>query len=164
MDKVSPGETVKRFLLTLLGSLFVQCVCWAVYDYLGMNIWMCGLSALITAVLYHFVQREEETGLSRWGVYYAAILTPFLLGAVLTFMFLTRYMRLGLTQEGVSTLSGIVSLYAARLAVNGIPLTVFALIDRVFLAGKGKQHEAGNEASESGSGSEEAADQKGETT
>ena len=127
-------EFGKRFFLTLLGSLFVQVFCWAVYDYLKLNVWLCGLSALVTAVLYHFVQREEETGLSRGGVFCAGILMPFLIGAALTVIVFLRHpqiMNLSAAADGVSQTTEMLSLYSARLLLNGIALMIFAGIHAV---------------------------------
>jgi hypothetical protein len=129
------GEKVKRFLLTLLGSLFVQIFCWAVYSYLSLSIWMCGLSVLVTAVLYHFIQIGGETGLSRAGVFFAAILLPFLLGVCITGIQLVKYPQLnllGAELDNVSPLTETLSLYAARLSVNGVILCIFAAADRAF--------------------------------
>ena len=130
-------EIGKRFFLTLLGSLFVQCFCWAIYDYLKLSTWLCGLSALVTAVLYHFIQRDEETGLSRGGVFCAGILTPFLLSVIVTVTVLVRHpqqMNLSASLDGVSQLTETVSRYSARLLLNGIALLIFAVIHAVWTA------------------------------
>ncbi|MBR5372052.1 MAG: hypothetical protein IK130_07540 [Oscillospiraceae bacterium] len=131
----SAWETVRRFLLTACGSIFVQVFCWAIYSYLSMSTWMCGLSVLFTALLYHFVQLNEETGLSRRNVFLAAILLPFLLGAGITVHHLFRYPQLnllGAELDSVSPLTETVSLYAARLLINGVILCIFAAADRIF--------------------------------
>lgn len=135
-------ETVKRFLLVMLGSVFVQVFCWAVYSYLSLNIWMCGLSVIVTALLYHFMQAEEETGLPRLAVFFAAILLPFASALTITVVHLVRYPQLnllGANLDGVSAMTETVSLYATRLTINGVVLCVFAGIDRLFR--KEKKHE-----------------------
>jgi len=131
----SARGTVRQFLLAACGSIFVQVFCWAIYSYLSMNIWMCGLSALVTALLYHFVQTDEETGLSRRNMFFAAILIPFLLGAGITVYQMIRYPQLnllGAELDNVSPLTETVSLYAARLSVNGVILCLFAAADSIF--------------------------------
>ena len=85
------GETVKRCILIFFGSLFLQIFCWAMYSLLEMRIWMCGLSVLVTALLYHFLQTEEQTGLSRKNVFFAAILAPFVLSLAVTVIQLLKY-------------------------------------------------------------------------
>lgn len=144
-------EIGKRFFLTLLGSLFVQCFCWAIYDYLKLSVWLCGLSAVVTAVLYHFVQREEETGLTRAGVFYAAILTPFLLSAIVTVLMLINHPQmtnLSAAVDGVSQTTELISRYSARLLLNGIALLIFAGIHAVWTAAhppkEREQHDAEN--------------------
>jgi hypothetical protein len=135
--KESRGTAAKRFVLTVLGSLFVQCFCWALYDYLKLSVWLCGLSAVVTAVLYHFVQREEETGLSRGGVFYAAILTPFLLSAIVTVLVFINHPQmtnLSAAVDGVSQTTELISLYSARLLLNGAALLIFAGIHAVWTA------------------------------
>ncbi len=131
-------QSVKRFSLLLLGSLFVQIVVWAIYSYLKLNIFLCGVSALVTAMLYHGIQLEKETGLSRVGVFFATILTPFLLGVIATVYILMRYPDL--SQTGGSELLQLISLYGARLTINGVILLLFALADAFYLKGRqGKQ-------------------------
>ena len=106
------------------------------YSLLETRTWMCGLSAVISAMLYHFLQKETQTGLSRRNVFFAAILLPFLLAVGITVMQLIRYPNLNLLSaalDGVSPLTEIISLYAARLVINGVPLMVFAAIDSLFL-------------------------------
>ena len=130
------GETVKRCILIFLGSLFLQIFCWAMYSLLEMRIWMCGLSALVTALLYHFLQTEEQTGLSRKNVFFAAILAPFVMSLAVTVIQLWNYPNLSLLSaslDGVSPMTETVSLYATRLALNGVLLLIFAAIDRAFL-------------------------------
>jgi len=143
------GEKVKQFFLTALGSIFVQVFCWAVYSYLSLSTWMCILSVTVTALLYHFVQKEEETGLPRTAVFFAAILLPFALSAVITVVQLLRYPQLnllGAQLDGVSPLTETVSLYAARLTINGGILCIFAAIDRAFRKRKGEMdHDSGKD-------------------
>ena len=130
------GETVKRCILIFLGSLFLQIFCWVMYSLLEMHIWMCGLSALVTALLYHFLQTEEQTGLSRKNVFFAAILAPFVMSLAVTVIQLLKYPNLSLLSaslDGVSPMTETVSLYATRLALNGVILLIFAAIDRTFL-------------------------------
>lgn len=130
-----PRSAGMRFVLVLAGSLFVQIFCWAVYDRLNMSVWLCGLSAVVTAVLYHFVQLEQGTGLSRKTVFAAAILLPFLLSAGLTAVLLMRHGNLSLSgapADGVSPMTELTALYSARLLLNGAPLLVFAAADAVF--------------------------------
>ena len=130
------GETVKRCILIFLGSLFLQIFCWVMYSLLEMRIWMCGLSALVTALLYHFLQTEEQTGLSRKNVFFAAILAPFVMSLAVTVIQLWKYPNLSLLSaslDGVSPMTETVSLYATRLALNGVLLLIFAAIDRAFL-------------------------------
>ena len=100
-----------------------------------MRIWMCGLSAIVSALLYHFLQKEEQTGLSRRNVFFAAIPAPMLLGTAITVMQLVRHPNLNLLSaelDGVSPLTETVSLYAARLMINGVLLLIFAAADRAF--------------------------------
>lgn len=141
-EKAPAGEKVKRFLLTLLGSIFVQVFCWAIYSYLEMSVWMCALSVVVTALLYHFVQAEEETGLSRFTVFLAAILVPFLASCAVTLFQMIRYPQLnllGAELDNVSPLTETVSLYAARLMINGTVLMIFAAIDRKIRKNKGEK-------------------------
>lgn len=134
---LSPAETAKRFGLMLLGSLFVQIFCWAAYSYLKMSTWFCPLSVLITAILYHFIQLEEQTGLSRKQVFISAILLPFLMSAGMTCFQLTQHRNLnllGASLDGVSRTTETVSLYSARLLLNGVLLLIFAAADAAYLA------------------------------
>ena len=115
------SQILKKWICVFLGSLFIQVFFWALYSLLEMRVWMCGLSAVVSAMLYHFLQKEEQTGLSRRNVFFAAIM---------------RYPNLNLLSaalDGVSPLTETVSLYAARLTVNGILLLIFAAFDRTFL-------------------------------
>lgn len=136
------GETVKRCILIFLGSLFLQIFCWAMYSLLEMRIWMCGLSAVVTALLYHFLQTEEQTGLSRRNVFFAAILVPLLLSLAVTVFQLVKYPNLSLLSaslDGVTPMTETVSLYAARLLLNGLFLLIFAAADRAFLRKQKKE-------------------------
>lgn len=126
---------LKKWISVFLGSLFVQIFFWAIYSVMELRIWMCGLSAVISAMLYHAVQKEEQTGLSCRNVFFAAILLPFLLAAAVTVTQLFRHPHLSLLSaelDGVSPLTETVSLYAARLDINGILLLIFAAADRAF--------------------------------
>ena len=137
-------DKVKRFLLVALGSIFVQVFCWAMYTHLEMNIWMCGISALVTAVLYHFIQIEESTGISRRSVFFAGILTPFLLSVLVTVIQMVKYPQLnllGASLDGVSPMTETVSLYAARLLINGVILLIFAAVDKRMRGGKEQDYE-----------------------
>ncbi|MBQ3940700.1 MAG: hypothetical protein II723_06260 [Oscillospiraceae bacterium] len=130
----SPRSAAERVLLLLAGSLFVQIFCWAVYDHLKLTVWFCGLSAVVTAVLYHFVQRDQGAAGSPKTVFFAAILLPLLLSAALTVTLLLRHRELsllGAAADGVSPLTELTALYSARLLVNGIPLLIFAAADAV---------------------------------
>ncbi|MBQ5334401.1 MAG: hypothetical protein J6Z45_00475 [Oscillospiraceae bacterium] len=134
MSEQSPRSTLTRFLAVLAGSLFVQLFCWAVYDRLRLTVWLCGLSAVMTAVLYHFVQAEQGTGLSRKAVFCAAILLPALCSAAVTVTLLTRHSGLsllGAAADGVSPLTEQTALYSARLLLNSVPLLIFAAADAV---------------------------------
>lgn len=136
MEQKMTSEKVKRFILVFLGSLFVQIFCWAMYSYFKFDIWLCGVSAVITALLYHFIQLEEQTGLSRKGVFFAWILVPFVLSAAVTVYQMIRYPQLSLNGaaiDGVSPMTELISLYAARLIVNGAVLLLFAAADAVYL-------------------------------
>ena len=126
---------LKKWICVFLGSLFVQIFFWAIYSLLEMRVWMCGLSAVISALLYHFLQLEQQTGLSRRNVFFAAIVAPFLLALTVSVMQLVRHPNLSLLSaelDGVSPLTETVSLYAARLVVNGILLLIFAAADMAF--------------------------------
>ncbi|MBQ8920908.1 MAG: hypothetical protein IJ060_01940 [Oscillospiraceae bacterium] len=130
------AEACKRFGMVLCGSLFVQIFCWAMYSYLSLNIWMCGLSVIVTALLYHFLQVEEQTGLSRKNVFFAAILVPFLLSAVITVILMYRHrnlQHLSANLDGVSEFTELISLYATRLLINGAVLLIFAAVHSVYL-------------------------------
>lgn len=129
------SQMLKKWICVFLGSLFVQIFFWAIYSLLEMRVWMCGLSAVISALLYHFLQTEEQTGLSRRNVFFATIFAPFLLALTVSVMQLVRHPNLSLLSaelDGVSPLTETVSLYAARLVVNGILLLIFAAADRAF--------------------------------
>ena len=131
-------------MLITLGSLFLQVFCWAVYSLLEMKTWMCGLSVIVSALMYHFVQTEEQKDLSRRSVFFAAILLPFLLAAGITVIQLVKYPALELmsaTADGVSPLTELVSLYAARLMLNGAVLLLFAPVDRLLRHGRTEQNE-----------------------
>ena len=147
MKQKSGGITAaacKSFAAVFAGSLFVQIFCWAMYSYLSLSIWLCGLSAVVTAVLYHFLQAEEQTGLSRRNVFFAAILSPFVMALAVTVLTMYRHrnlQHLGAALDGVSPLTETVSLYAARLVINGVLLTVFAPIDRLFRREEPKKDE-----------------------
>ena len=126
---------VKRFAAVAIGSAFLQILCWAIYSYFELHIVMCGLSILVTALMYHFLQKEQETGLSRISVFFAAIILPFAAALTVTVSELIRHPNLNLLNaslDGVSPLTETVSLYAARLTFNGVCLLVFAPIDRLF--------------------------------
>lgn len=138
------AQMLKNGICVFMGSLFLQIFFWAMYSLLEMRTWMCGLSAVISAMLYHFLQKETQTGLSRRNVFFAAILLPFLLAVGITVMQLIRYPNLNLLSaalDGVSPLTEIISLYAARLVINGVPLMVFAVIDRAFRNRSMTEHE-----------------------
>lgn len=127
---------LKKFMTVCTGSIFIQVFCWAMYDFLKMQIWMCGLSVILSAILYHFLQIEEQTGLSRRKVFFASILTPFLLGLLITVAGMLRHPNLnlmGASLDGVSPMTELISLYAARLVINGIILLFFAAADSVYL-------------------------------
>ena len=147
MKQKSGGITAaacKSFAAVFAGSLFVQIFCWAMYSYLSLSIWLCGLSAVVTAVLYHFLQAEEQTGLSRRNVFFAAILSPFVMALAVTVLTMYRHrnlQHLGAALDGVSPLTETVSLYAARLVINGVLLTVFAPIDRMLRREEPKKDE-----------------------
>ncbi|MBR3267343.1 MAG: hypothetical protein IKI58_01215 [Oscillospiraceae bacterium] len=130
------AEACKRFGTVMCGSIFVQIFCWALYSYLRLNSWFCCLSAVVTALLYHFLQVEEETGLSRKNVFFAAILCPFLIGALLTGILMYRYrnlQHLSAELDGVSEFTELISLYSARLLMNGAVLLIFAAVHSFYL-------------------------------
>ena len=131
LDVTKILQSVKRFSVLLLGSLFVQIAIWAIYSFLELNMFLCGISAIFTAMLYHGIQLEEETGLSRRGVFFATILTPFLMGVVVTVIMLVRYPDL--SQTGENPLLQTISLYSARLTINGVVLLLFAFADSCYL-------------------------------
>ncbi len=136
MERKTEVNAGKRFILVVLGSLFLQIFCWAMYSYFEMSIYLCGLSAVITALMYHALQIEEQTGLSRKGVFFAAILTPFLLSAAVTVYQLIRYPQLNLLSaslDGVSPFVELTSLYAARLVINGVVLLIFSAFHKIYL-------------------------------
>lgn len=138
------AQMLKKWMCVFCGSLFLQICFWAVYSLLEMRTWMCGFSAIVSALLYHFLQTEEQTGLSRRNVFFAAVLLPFLLAVTVTVIQLIRYPNLNLLSaalDGVSPLTEIVSLYAARLIVNGILLMLFAPADRAFRNRRMTEHE-----------------------
>lgn len=127
-------QTLKIWSCVFCGSLFLQSFFWAMYSLLEMRTWMCGFSAVVSAMLYHFLQSENQTGLSSRNVFLAAIVSPLLLAVIVTVIQFIRYPQLSLAgaeQDGISSLTENVSLYAARLIVNGIPLLIFAPIDRM---------------------------------
>lgn len=139
-DFMTALQFIKRFSILLLGSLFVQIVMWAIYSFLQLDTLFCGISVLVTALLYHCIQLEEETGLSRISVFFATILAPFLIGAIATVYILVFYPDL--SQTGGSSLLQLVSLYGARLTINGAILLLFSLADAFYLKEhqKKKQH------------------------
>jgi len=120
----------------MAGSLFIQIFCWAMYSYFSLNIMFCGISAIVTAMLYHFLQIEEQTGLSRKNVFFAAILSPFAIALVLTVWVMLRHhnlQHLSAELDGVSPMTETVSLYAARLVINGAVLMLFAAVHSIYL-------------------------------
>lgn len=137
LDVTTVLQFVKRFSVLLLGSLFVQIAVWAIYSFLELNMFLCGISVIVTAMLYHGIQLEEETGLSRKGVFFATILTPFVIGAAVTIVMLMRYPDL--SQTGGSPLLQMISLYSARLTINGVVLLLFAFADSFYLRNRIKQ-------------------------
>ncbi len=137
LDVTTILQSVKRFSVLLLGSLFVQIAVWAIYSFLELNMLLCGISVIVTAMLYHGIQLEEETGLSRKGVFFATILTPFVIGAAVTVVMLMRYPDL--SQTGGSPLLQTVSLYGARLTINGVVLLLFAFADSFYLRNRIRQ-------------------------
>ena len=144
-QKLTPAESAKRFFLVLLVSLFVQVFCWVAYDKLNMNVWLCALPAVIAALLYHFVQLEQKTGLSRKAVFAAAILLPVLLSGGITVVQMLRYNSLnlyGAEADGVSPLTETVSLYTARLLISGALLLVFSVFDALWIARHPMQEKA----------------------
>ncbi len=127
-------QILKIWLCVFCGSLFLQIFFWAIYSLLEMRTWMCGISAVVSAIFYHFLQSDNQTGLSSGNVFFSAIFSPFLLAVTVTMIQFVRYPNLNLLSaelDGVSSLTETVSLYAARLIVNGIPLLIFAPIDRM---------------------------------
>lgn len=137
LDFVAILRFVKKILLLLLGSLFVQIVMWAIYSYLKLDIVFCGISALVTAILYHGIQLEKGMELSRVSVFFATILVPFFIGIVATVYILVQYTDL--SQTGGSELLQLVSLYGARLTINGAILLLFALADAFYLKIRGEK-------------------------
>ena len=133
-------QYVKRFAALLLGSLFVQIAAWAAYDFMELNMFMCGISVIVTALLYHGIQLEEGTGVSRKSVFFAAILVPFLLGVILTIVMLTQYPDLSQigVESGNEKMLNLISLYSARLVINGAVLLLFAFADSFYLRGRAK--------------------------
>lgn len=128
-------DIVKKWILLFLGSLFIQIFCWAMYSVLKLSVWMCGLSAIVTALFYHNLQVEEQTGLSRRNVFFAAILAPFLLSVIITILQIVKHPQLsllGASLDGVSPMTELVSLYMTRVMINGVFLLIFAPIDLAF--------------------------------
>lgn len=143
------GEIFKKCILVFLGSLFLQIFCWAMYSVLEMRIWMCGFSVIVTALFYHFLQTEEQTGLSRRNVFFAAILAPFLLSVIVTVVQLCKYPNLNLLSaalDGVSPMTEIISLYMTRVMINGVLLLIFAAVDRAWLRNRTPKERARDEA------------------
>lgn len=141
-------QALRKWLCVFCGSLFLQIFFWAIYSLLEMRTWMCGISAVVSAIFYHFLQSENQTGLSSGNVFFSAIFSPFLLAVTVTMIQFVRYPNLNLLsaeQDGVSSLTETVSLYAARLIVNGIPLLIFAPIDRTFRQNRLKKEVIRNE-------------------
>jgi hypothetical protein len=129
------GDIVKKWILLFFGSLFLQIFCWAMYSILEMRIWLCGLSAVVTALLYHYLQVEEQTGLSRKNVFLAVIFAPFAVSVIITILQMAKYPQLSLLSaelDGVSPMTELVSLYMTRVMINGVFLLIFAPIDRAF--------------------------------
>lgn len=129
------AENLKKMILVFFGSLFLQIFCWAMYSVLEMRVWMCGLSAVIAAGFYHFLQIEQETGLSRRNVFFAAILAPFAVCVIIMILQFVKYPNLNLLSaslDGVSPMTELISLYSTRVALNGVVLMLFAPIDRAF--------------------------------
>lgn len=134
----------KRFAAVLAGSLFFQIFVWAICDLLQISAGLFLISALLTALLYHGIQQEEKTGISRLSVFFAAILIPFLCAGLMTVRDILMYPDLnllGAEADGVSQLREVTALYSARLTINGAILLVFSLIDALFLR-KHKSSEA----------------------
>lgn len=127
-------DDCKRFAAVLAGSLFVQIAIWAVCDYLDLSAAFCAVPSLITALLYHGIQQEENTGLSRKNVFFAAVLIPFLAAMAVTGFAIWKTIAQDLGSADMS----LTAKYAARLCINGVILLVFAWIDRCFLRGKGQ--------------------------
>ncbi len=129
-------DYVKRFALVVVASLFVQITIWAIYSHLNVGAMFSASSALISALLYHGIQLEENIGLRRRTVFFAAILVPFILGVVGTvYLFfdnpnLTLY---NAEADGVSPMVELIALYATRLTINGVILLLFALADGIYL-------------------------------
>ena len=154
------AEACRRFCAVMCGSIFVQIFCWAMYSYLRLSIWMCGLSVIVTALLYHFLQVEEQTGLSRRNVFFAAILVPFVLSAAVTFWMMWRHrnlQHLNANLDGVSEFTEMISLYATRLLINGVVLLIFASVHGVYLMKHPPQETGAEDGEEDG-----AADEKDE--
>lgn len=141
-------QALRKWLCVFCGSLFLQIFFWAIYSLLEMRTWMCGISAVVSAIFYHFLQSDNQTGLSSGNVFFSAIFSPFLLAVTVTMIQFVRYPNLNLLSaelDGVSSLTETVSLYAARLIVNGIPLLIFAPIDRTFFRNRQKSEEIRDE-------------------
>lgn len=136
---------IKRFLQIVAGSIFVQMFFWALYSKLELGTGLCGISALAAAMLYHYLQAEEQTGLSRRNVFFAAVLTPFAAALAITVTQFVRHPNLTLLRadlDGVSPMTELVALYAMRLAINGAVLVVFAAVDALWLRGKAQKEPA----------------------
>ncbi|MCQ2417085.1 MAG: hypothetical protein MJ071_04650 [Oscillospiraceae bacterium] len=138
---------LKEMCIAMTGSLFLQVFCWAMYSLFEMNIWLCGCSALMTAMMYHFFQKEHS--LLPYGAgFVSVILLPFLAALAVTAALLIRYPQLTLLSaslDGVSTLTEMISLYAARLVVNGVVLLLYAPVDYVLFRKRNTQREQGHE-------------------
>lgn len=135
-ETTSRFEKARAFLLIFLGSVFVQCFFWAMYSYLELSTECCVLSALISALCYHFLQIEKEPILSRVKVFLASILIPFLLAGGLTTLLIGMYPNLRLLNaqlDGVSPAIELLALYSARLLINGVVLMLFAGADAFYL-------------------------------
>ena len=76
MNRMEFSQMLKKWICVFLGSLFVQIFFWAIYSLLEMRVWMCGLSAIVSALLYHFLQKELIQALQYQKSFYQAGMDP----------------------------------------------------------------------------------------
>ena len=133
-------STLKKlglFAMLAAGSLFLQTLLWAAYDYLQMQVWVLAGLPLLICMLYHAVQLDSGKGklMSRRFVFAGSCIAPLLAGAALGLWMYWTYPGLevfGGTGWGGGPVQETIAKYSARYLLTSGYLILFAGLDGVY--------------------------------